>query len=71
MENRVEILFPVLKRHLKQRVKDWLRIMLSDSVKARDQNSAGEYQYVEMANEEAEMDSQYMFCKLSHNSVND
>jgi polyphosphate kinase len=71
MEDRVEILFPVLKSHLKKRVKDWLRIMLSDNVKAREQNSSGEYQYVEMANEEAEIDSQYMFCELSNNSVND
>jgi polyphosphate kinase len=66
MANRVEILFPVLKPHLKQRIKKWLWIMLNDNVKAREQDSTGEYHYVEMAKGEMEINSQQMLCELSH-----
>jgi polyphosphate kinase len=66
MDNRVEILFPVLNLNLKQRIKKWLMLMLSDNVKAREQDSTGEYHYLEMAKEENEIDSQQMLCELSY-----
>ncbi|MEH7110288.1 RNA degradosome polyphosphate kinase [Bacillus sp. JJ1764] len=65
MENRVEILFPILKRHLKNRIKEWLLVMLSDNVKAREQNSDGEYHYVKKVNEEVEINSQSILCRMS------
>lgn len=66
MDNRVEILFPVLNLNLKQRIKKWLMLMLSDNVKAREQDSTGEYHYLEMTKEENEIDSQQMLCELSY-----
>ncbi|WP_246277270.1 RNA degradosome polyphosphate kinase [Neobacillus endophyticus] len=69
MENRVEILFPVIKNHLKDRIKNWLDLMLNDNCKAREQNSHGDYHYVEMSGEEEEINSQQLLCCLP--SVNE
>jgi polyphosphate kinase len=70
MENRVEILFPILKIHLKQRTKKWLNLMLKDNVKARKQDSAGEYHYVQRDEDELEVDSQKLLCEVVYNSNN-
>ncbi len=63
MENRIEILFPILKNHLKRRIKNWLTIMLKDNCKAREQDSEGVYHYVKKAEGEAEVNSQALFCE--------
>lgn len=60
MENRVEILFPILKRHLKKRIKNWLLLMLHDNCKAREQDNNGIYHYVKRLVGEAEVDSQIL-----------
>ncbi|RKL65678.1 RNA degradosome polyphosphate kinase [Salipaludibacillus neizhouensis] len=46
MEMRIEILFPVLDKVLKQKVKEWLLLYLADNVKAREQDEEGNYYYV-------------------------
>ena len=65
MENRVEILFPILKSHLKQRIYNWVDLMLADNVKAREQDSSGQYHYVIRTSDEAEINSQLMLCELA------
>lgn len=66
METRVEILFPILKTHLKQRIFKWVDLMLSDNVKAREQDAAGHYHYVQRKAGEPEVNSQLAFCELAH-----
>ncbi len=66
MENRVEILFPILKDHLKQRIFKSIDIMLADNVKAREQDSTGLYHYVERKPNEVEINSQTLFCEMAH-----
>lgn len=70
MENRVEILFPILKNHLKLRILKWLNFMLADNVKAREQNSSGSYQYVERGPDELEINSQQILCNFAYNIKN-
>lgn len=70
MENRVEILFPILKAHLKQRIKLWLTLMLKDNCEARVQVSTGEYHYVETAGE-VKLNSQLLLCELAYKSKNE
>ncbi|WP_081415186.1 RNA degradosome polyphosphate kinase [Ectobacillus panaciterrae] len=49
MENRVEILFPILDSRLKKRIQNWVSLMLADNVKAREQDDEGNYHYVKRA----------------------
>lgn len=73
MEKRIEILFPILKEHLKQRILEWIYLMLADNVKAREQASDGKYYYVERQEDEKEIDSQLELCELARKveKVND
>lgn len=66
METRVEILFPILKDHLKRRIFEWVGIMLADNVKAREQDSSGNYHYVERKPDELEVYSQQALCEMAH-----
>lgn len=67
MENRVEILFPILKNHLKLRIFKWLHITLTDNVKAREQDSSGRYHYVEQGPDELPINSQEILCRFAKN----
>lgn len=67
MEKRIEILFPILKKHLKQRVLDWMYLMLADNVKAREQDYTGKYHYVARREDEAEINSQLELCERARN----
>lgn len=67
MEKRIEILFPILKEHLKQRVLEWMYLMLADNVKAREQDSTGKYHYVARREDEAEINSQLELCERARN----
>ncbi|MEH7416231.1 RNA degradosome polyphosphate kinase [Neobacillus drentensis] len=71
MENRVEILFPILKAHLRQRIKSWLKLMLNDNTKARVQDSDGNYHYAEVSDDEMEVDSQQLLCEMAYESKNE
>ncbi len=61
MERRIEILFPVLSPALIFRLKEILSVTLQDNVKAREQNSNGEYHYVEKESREPTVQSQLLF----------
>lgn len=63
MENRVEILFPILVDHLKERIHDCLLLMLKDNCKAREQDSNGRYHYVSRNNGESHINSQKILCE--------
>nr|WP_244093846.1 RNA degradosome polyphosphate kinase [Jeotgalibacillus sp. R-1-5s-1] len=47
MEKRVELLFPVLEKKHKKRIKTILALQLSDNTKARVQDQNGQYYYVQ------------------------
>ncbi|WP_309143506.1 hypothetical protein [Bacillus sp. V3B] len=66
MDNRVEILFPVLITHLKERICTCLHLILKDNVKAREQVSSGDYHYVETKSDEKEINSQLMLFKMAY-----
>ena len=66
METRVEILFPILKEHLKRRIFKFLDIMFADNVKAREQDNTGHYHYVERKPDELEINSQMVLCAMAH-----
>ncbi|WP_181536524.1 RNA degradosome polyphosphate kinase [[Anoxybacillus] calidus] len=66
MEKRVEILFPILAEHLKKRIMKILSIMLSDNVKAREQDEHGNYHYVERREGEEEIDSQLVLFSMAY-----
>lgn len=68
MENRVEILFPILKDHLKERVYTWLDLMLKDNVKAREQDKHGEYHYVKCQPHNEAINSQDILCQMAYNA---
>lgn len=65
MENRVELLFPILENHLKQRILKWVGLMLADNVKAREQDPTGHYHYVEQKPNEVKINSQLMLCEMA------
>lgn len=66
MENRVEILFPIFAEHLKTRILTILKIMLSDNVKAREQDKNGIYHYVKKQEGKIYLDSQFALFDLAY-----
>lgn len=66
MEKRVEIMFPIFSGYLKQRITQWMQIMMSDNVKAREQSSDGTYHYVKRAEDEPIVDSQQTLFQLAY-----
>ena len=42
--------------------------MLADNVKAREQDSSGDYHYVERKPDEAEVNSQLKLCEMAHDA---
>ncbi len=66
MDHRVEILFPILSHRLKERVYHVLEVILKDNVKAREQDSSGEYHYVERKSDEIEINSQLMLSQIDY-----
>ncbi|WP_281248904.1 RNA degradosome polyphosphate kinase [Bacillus alkalicellulosilyticus] len=63
MENRIEILFPILQENLRTRILDGLHVMLEDNCKARMQNESGKYHYVTRIDGEEEVNSQRILCQ--------
>ncbi|MCZ0754273.1 RNA degradosome polyphosphate kinase [Anoxybacillus sp. J5B_2022] len=66
MEKRVEILWPIFAEHLKKRVIKILAILLTDNVKAREQDEQGDYHYVERAEGAPEIDSQLCLFQMAY-----
>ncbi|WP_142830591.1 RNA degradosome polyphosphate kinase [Planococcus soli] len=58
LNNRIEILFPIVDEDIKEQVKSILELGLADNVKAREQDAAGVYHYVPRKNDEPSIDSQ-------------
>lgn len=69
MERRVEILFPILKEHLKRRIIDWLDLIWSDNMKSRQQDANGDYHYVEAKSGAPLVNSQVELCKQAKKNV--
>ncbi|WP_080846215.1 RNA degradosome polyphosphate kinase [Cytobacillus gottheilii] len=69
MENRVEILFPILNIELKKRIDETMTIMLSDNCKAREQAPDGSYHYVKKQSGETEINSQLLLCEKAATKV--
>lgn len=63
-DRRVEIGAPVYDDGIKQRIKDILKIMLSDNVKARAQKPDGTYEYIK--NENPPLESQLYFYRQAY-----
>ncbi|MUV07205.1 RNA degradosome polyphosphate kinase [Planococcaceae bacterium Storch 2/2-2] len=63
MSRRVEILFPILKKELSERIIDWLDLIWSDNVKAREQAPDGSYFYVEPKKGDKLVNSQEVLCE--------
>ena len=70
MDHRVEILFPILSSHLKEKIDRVLELILMDNVKAREQNSSGHYHYVERNADEIEINSQLILSERPY-SINE
>ncbi|WP_258535649.1 RNA degradosome polyphosphate kinase [Bacillus sp. 03113] len=66
MEKRVEIAFPVIQKEKKDRIKQILSTLLSDNVKAREQDEYGCYSYVKNRSDQKEIDSQTVFFELAY-----
>lgn len=71
MERRVEILFPVFEGRIKKRLKNIIDIMLLDNVKAREQLTDGQYQYVSKEPQEPTINSQLVLYDMAYNVSED
>ena len=66
MDRRIEILFPIFSNPIKEKITQCLDTILNDNVKARELNSNGHYHYVKRQPNEAEINSQHIFCEQAY-----
>jgi polyphosphate kinase len=66
MVKRVEILFPIYKGSIKKRLLNILELTLRDNMKARKQDSEGNYQYVQCNEGAPRINSQLEFIKEAY-----
>jgi len=66
MDRRIEILFPIFSNPIKEKITQCLDTILNDNVKARELNSNGHYHYVKRQQNEAEINSQHIFCEQAY-----
>ncbi|KGX83742.1 RNA degradosome polyphosphate kinase [Pontibacillus marinus] len=66
MEKRVELLFPIYDGGIKKRLQNILKIMLEDNMKARVQDSDGNYHYVKRDKGEKPIDSQLELFSMAY-----
>ena len=71
LNNRVEILFPIIVEELKKKVKSILELGLVDNVKARQQDATGVYHYVPRKNDEPAIDSQMELFRRAYQVAED
>lgn len=64
LDRRVEVAFPIEQEDLKERIEETLKIVLSDSVKARVQNSDGVYERIDKRGKE-HIHSQLIFQNMA------
>ncbi|WP_158735084.1 RNA degradosome polyphosphate kinase [Alteribacillus sp. YIM 98480] len=65
MDKRIEIMFPILDYTLKERLRNVLKLTLSDNIKARVQDKTGIYEYVLRHAEEKPLESQLAFFEMA------
>ncbi|QHE51176.1 RNA degradosome polyphosphate kinase [Pontibacillus sp. HMF3514] len=66
MEKRVELLFPIYDGGIKKRLQKILKIMLEDNMKARVQDSNGNYHYVKRDKGKKSLDSQLELFSMAY-----
>jgi polyphosphate kinase len=66
MEKRVEIVFPILELQMKKFITNLLYLVLTDNVKAREQNELGDYMYVEQTEDEPEIGGQMILFGMAY-----
>lgn len=71
LNNRIEILFPIVDETIKQQVKNILELGLADNVKARQQDADGVYHYVTRKNDEPVIDSQMELFRRAYQVAED
>lgn len=64
LDRRVELLFPIEDRDIKERIVNILELSLEDTVKARVLDSEGKYGKIDKRGKKS-MDSQMLFCELA------
>lgn len=69
MVKRVEILFPIYSNDTKQRVMDILLTQLTDTAKARIQDSTGKYLYKQVRDDYSKLNSQEQFLQEAMSTV--
>ncbi|NSL50696.1 RNA degradosome polyphosphate kinase [Calidifontibacillus erzurumensis] len=71
MERRVEILFPILDKRIKDRIKTILTIINKDNVKAREMDCFGNYHYVKRGPNEEKIESQMVLFEMAYHVKDD
>ncbi|MEZ0479614.1 RNA degradosome polyphosphate kinase [Planococcus sp. SSTMD024] len=71
LNNRIEILFPILDKRVKGQVWDILELGLRDNVKAREQDEEGNYGYVRRIEGQAVIDSQMELFERAYQVAED
>lgn len=71
LNNRIEILFPILDKRVKGQVWDILELGLKDNVKAREQDEEGNYGYVRRIEGQAVIDSQMELFERAYQVAED
>ncbi len=71
MIKRVEILFPIYDKGIKQRILDTIDLELSDNMKARIQDANGVYHYKKASANDKLINSQETFLKQAYRVLND
>jgi len=67
LHKRIELLFPIHERPIKERILEILAIILADNQKAREQANDGSYHYVKAEAGEEPVDSQITLYNMAYN----
>lgn len=65
LDRRVELVFPVQKKEIKQRLRFIIQILLDDNSKSRLMDVEGNYHHVKPTKEEVKVDAQKYFLRLA------
>jgi polyphosphate kinase len=71
MEKRIEILFPINSKQIKERIKLILDITLKDNEKAREQDQFGHYHYISKTADTEPLQSQMVFYEMASQVIDD
>lgn len=65
LDRRVELVFPVHKKEIKQRLRFIIQILLDDNTKSRQMDAEGNYRRIKPARGEVRVDAQKYFLRLA------